>query len=80
MGTRDEAEAVLSKAAKKLRKAGAHALQVEPGRAHGKVSATIVAWVSEDDHSVPETVTEKVGNKSVTVPVVTKRSQPFKPE
>ncbi len=78
MPTKDEAEAVLNKVANSLRRAGAHAIHIEPGQ--GKSGAKIVCWVAKDDHKIPESVTGKVGGKSVTIPVVTKRQEPFKLE
>lgn len=81
MGTKNDANAVLGKAAEKLRKAGAHALQIESGRKHGKRGATIVAWVTDETtHSVPSSVTEKVSGKSITIPVIAKRRERFTPE
>jgi hypothetical protein len=76
--SKTQAEAVLNKCANNLRKAGAHAVHVDPGK--GKADAKIVAWVEKDDHQVPESVTEKVAGKSVTIPVVTKRQERFKLE
>lgn len=79
MGTRAQAEKVLAKAASRLRKAGAHALHVEIA-AGGKAEAEIVAWVDKDAHTLPESVTAKVGMKNVTIPVKAKLTEPFKPE
>lgn len=79
MGTKAQAEQVLAKAASRLRKAGAHALQVEVA-VGGTSGAEIVAWVDKDAHTLPESVTAKVGAKNVTILVKAKRSKPFKPE
>jgi hypothetical protein len=81
MATRAEAEAVLDKKAETLRKAGAHALQVDSGQRHGVRGSVIVAWVPKDFRgSVPESVSATVSGKKVTVAVKAKPSEPFKAE
>lgn len=81
MATRAEAEAVLGKHAETLRKAGAHALQVESGQGYGVRGPVIVAWVRKDFRgSLPESVSATVRGKKITVAVKTKPSEPFKAE
>jgi hypothetical protein len=67
--------------ARDLMKQGAHAVGIEPGKAHGKTGWVVVAHVAPDAKvKLPSKLSLSTGAGEVEVPLVAVRSEGFKPE
>lgn len=66
---------------RKLLKQGVHAIGVAPGKEYGKEGWVVVAHVQSGTNvNLPEALAVKTKEGDVHVPLVTQRSEPFKPE
>jgi hypothetical protein len=82
VATLKQAEAARTKSAEKLRKLGAHAIEVAPvakpvskGKVKGKSDYAVVAHFDKTpSDAVPESVQVKTAGKTTQVKVMTKRS------
>lgn len=60
---------------------GAHGIEVASGRDYGKSGFVVVAHVAPSEkHDIPSSLTTKLAGKTFDVPVVTKRTQRFRPD
>lgn len=79
----DEAQANKARelSSRQLLQKGVHAIGVEPGKGYGKKGWVVVAHVHPTgDVKLPEALSVPTDKGDVDVPVVTLRSEPFKPE
>jgi hypothetical protein len=79
----DEAEAnkAREQGSRKLLKKGVHAIGVEPGKGYGKKGWVVVAHIPPGaDVTLPGALAVTTAKGDVEVPLVTQRSEPFKPE
>lgn len=65
----------------KLFSKGAHGLAVDIARVDGAETFALIAMVAPGKKKpMPASVSYKSGNKTVTVPIVVRNVEPFKPE
>ena len=63
-----------------LRDLGAHGIAVDEVERKGEKSFAVVAFFEQQPDSVPETLAVKSGAKTLTVPLVARVTEKFKPE
>jgi hypothetical protein len=81
MANESEANKARELSSRQLLQKGAHAIGVEPGGGYGKRGWVVVAHIHPTgDVKLPQALSVPTSKGEVNVPVVTLRSEPFKPE
>ena len=80
MATEEEANLARSQHSDFLRDLGAHGIAVDEVKRKGEKSFAVIAFFEEPPKSVPDTLEVKFGKKTVTVPLVPRVMEKFRPE
>jgi hypothetical protein len=81
MATERQAKLAADEHARRLARLGVHSLGTAPGERHGRDGFVVVANVPTDfAGELPKALDVTVGKASVSVPVVMRKMEPFKPE
>ena len=80
MASEDEANLAREQHSDFLRNLGAHGITIDEVKRKGEKSFAVIALFEQQPDNVPETLEVNSGAKTLTVPLVARVTEKFKPE